>query len=184
MVLGSSKKDPGSDILFTPLVDYLVRFSPCPTAVVYGDYIHKEWSPTNILVPVNGTLHSKNAAELACVLSRKENGRVILLNVIVRSFEAILHDQREEILRKELSVSQNIVTELYELGQSYGVSISTMVREGTDLIKVIMDVVNEEKADLIVLGTNIRAAHDKLYMVPRVENILQDSPCPVIVINT
>jgi len=184
MVLGSSKKKSGSDILFTPLVDYLVRFSPCATIVVYGDYIYKDWSPSTILVPVNGTTYSKKAAELSYVISRNETDKVILLNVILRYLEKILHDQNEELLQKEISVSQNIVTELYDLGHSYGVSVSTMVKEGEDLIKSIMEVVNEEAVDLIVLGTNIKAGHDKLYLGPRVEKLLKDSPCPVIVINT
>ena len=184
MVLGSSKRNSGSDILFTPLVDYLVRFSPCATVVVYGDYIYKDWSPSTILVPVNGTSYSKRAAELAYVISRKESDKVILLNVILRNLEKILHDQNEELLQKELSVSQNIVTELYELGQSYEVSVATLVREDADLIRAIMEVVKLDAVDLIVLGTNIKAGHDKLYLGPRVEKLLKESPCPVVVINT
>ena len=66
---------------------------------------------------------------------------------------------------------------MYEFGLSYRVTVSTMVREGVDLNKVIMEVAKEELADLIVLGTNIRAGHDRLYLGPRVEKILRDSPC-------
>jgi Kef-type K+ transport system membrane component KefB/nucleotide-binding universal stress UspA family protein len=184
LILGASKINRSADLLFTPLVDYLVRFAPCPTLVVHGDYIDVEWSPRTILVPVNGTTYSKHAAEFAFRICGKEPEKVVLLNVILRSMESILHDQREEPLQKDLSISQGIVTELYDLSRSYGVSTTACVREGEDLIKVILEVAEEERADLIILGTNIRAGHDKLYLGPRVEKILKESPCPVIVINT
>jgi nucleotide-binding universal stress UspA family protein len=38
--------------------------------------------------------------------------------------------------------------------------------------------------DLIILGTNIRAGTERLYMGSRVERILNQAHCPVIVVNS
>jgi hypothetical protein len=45
LVLGASEKDRGSDTLFTPIVDYMVRFAPCPSIVVHGQRIKENWDP-------------------------------------------------------------------------------------------------------------------------------------------
>ncbi len=49
---------------------------------------------------------------------------------------------------------------------------------------VILKMSSEKKFDLIILGTDIRPGTDKLYLGPRVERILNNCTCPVLVINS
>jgi nucleotide-binding universal stress UspA family protein len=58
------------------------------------------------------------------------------------------------------------------------------VRVGRDLETVILDVVTKERIDLIILGTAIRPGSDRLFLGPKVERILNNAPCPVIVVNS
>jgi nucleotide-binding universal stress UspA family protein len=37
--------------------------------------------------------------------------------------------------------------------------------------------------DLVVLGTDLRPASDRLFLGPKVERVLNNSPCPVVVMN-
>jgi nucleotide-binding universal stress UspA family protein len=48
---------------------------------------------------------------------------------------------------------------------------------------VILKMSSEKKFDLIVLGTDIKPGTDKLYLGPRVERILNNCTCPVLVVN-
>jgi nucleotide-binding universal stress UspA family protein len=48
---------------------------------------------------------------------------------------------------------------------------------------VIIGLARRERIDMIILGTDVRPASDRLFLGPRVERILGDAPCPVIVIN-
>jgi nucleotide-binding universal stress UspA family protein len=41
-----------------------------------------------------------------------------------------------------------------------------------------------EDIDLIVIGTAVRAGTQQLYLGPRVEQLLAEAPCPVIILNT
>jgi len=60
----------------------------------------------------------------------------------------------------------------------------TDVRVGRDPETVILDVVTKERVDLIILGTDIRPGSDRLFLGPGVERILNNAPCPVIVVNS
>jgi nucleotide-binding universal stress UspA family protein len=49
--------------------------------------------------------------------------------------------------------------------------------------RAILRVASRSRADLIVLGTSVRAGTRRLHLGPRVEAILAAAPCPVVVLN-
>jgi nucleotide-binding universal stress UspA family protein len=55
IILGATEGRTSSEVLFTPLVDYLMRLSPCPTMLVQGQRVQDDWQPKRILVPSNGS---------------------------------------------------------------------------------------------------------------------------------
>ncbi|MGQ0792661.1 MAG: cation:proton antiporter domain-containing protein [Deltaproteobacteria bacterium] len=184
LILGASDENRASDILFNPIVDYLVRFSPCPTMVVRGKSVNPGWSPRRILVPTNGAVAAKHAAEIAFSLASSGEEEVIILNVVRRDEGASQFDPlRAGAYERRLGIAHQIVEELRQLGESRGVVTLTDVRVGTEPESVISDVALKEKIDLIILGTAIRPGAERLFLGPRVEKILQSAPCPVVVIN-
>jgi nucleotide-binding universal stress UspA family protein len=48
---------------------------------------------------------------------------------------------------------------------------------------VILDVADRSGIDLIVLGTAVRAGSERLFLGGRVEHILHEARCPVLVVN-
>ncbi|HWP91141.1 MAG TPA: cation:proton antiporter [Thermodesulfobacteriota bacterium] len=183
MVLGASERNRNSETLFTPLVDYLVRLSPCATMVVHGQRIQEDWLPNRILVPTNGTVAAKHAAEIGFSLASSGDEDVVILNVVVQEKDTWHYDIYSGALERRLGIAHQIVEELRQLGESRGVLTVADVRVGPDPETVIMDVVNKERIDLIILGTAIRPGSDRLFLGPRVERILKNAPCPVILIN-
>lgn len=184
MVLGASGKNRGSNILFTPLVDYLVRSSPCTTMVVQGIRMGEAWSPRRILVPTNGTVASRHAAEIGFSLASSGEEEVIILNVVVQDRGSRHYRAPDEILEHQLGIAHQIVEELRQLGESLGVPTATTVRVGPDPGPVILDVSKKERVDLVILGTGLRSGSDRLFLGPRVERILDNASCPVVVINS
>ena len=183
LVLGASGQKKSRDILFTPLVDYLVRLSPCTTMVVHGQRLQETWSPRRILVPTNGTVAARNAAELGFALASSGNEEVIILNVVMQN-EDPWHYETQYALQQHLGIAHQIVEELREIGELQRVLTATDVRVGPDPETVILDVASRERIDLIILGTDIRPGSGRLFLGPRVERILDNAPCPVIVINS
>lgn len=184
LVLGASRETFDSEILFSPLVDYLVRLSPCMTMVVFGERVEENWYPSRILVPTNGSNASKNAAELGFMLAGGENEEVTVLNVVMEDKSVWNLDiETRELRERRIGYAHQTVEELRKIGESQGVLTVADVRTGSTLEDTIFRVISKERINLVILGTNIRAGTDNLFMGPRVERILKNSECPVIVLN-
>ncbi len=65
-----------------------------------------------------------------------------------------------------------------------GVKTQTVVERGESPEQAIYDFTVDNEIDLIILGTNVRPGSHRLYLGHRVESILEQSPCPVLVLNT
>ncbi len=182
MVLGASEENRGSDVLFTPLVDYLVRLSPCPTIIVQGQRVQSDWLPRRILIPTNGSEAARQAADLGFALAT--NGEeIIILHVVVEGKSNYSPDASGEMLERQLAIGWHMVDELRQRAEAREVKADTEVRVGPDPETMIMTVAREKEADLIILGTDVRPGTDRLFLGPGVDRILKGSPCPVVVLN-
>jgi Kef-type K+ transport system membrane component KefB/nucleotide-binding universal stress UspA family protein len=171
-----------ADVRFTPLVDYVMRFAPCPTIVVSGPKARLDWAPRRILVPTNGSAAARRAADVAFALSC-EGEEVLILHVVQKNQSPYLANSSEQNLKWQLANAQQMVVELKELAETHGVSATADVRTGEQPEEVILELAHAGNFDLIVLGTDIRPVSDRLFLGPRVERILDGAPCPVIVVN-
>ncbi|MDX1584349.1 MAG: universal stress protein, partial [Thermoanaerobaculia bacterium] len=182
MLLGASEEMGSSRVLFNPMVDYLLRVSPCPTMVVRGSPGYEKWTGSRILVPTSGTLASRRAGEVGFALAREEGDRVILLNVVQRQSQITL-DPDNSLFQRQLGAARQIVSDLRVIGDSIANAIDEEVRVGRDPERVILDLAQKEDIDLIILGTDLRPGSQRLFLGPKVERILNHAPCPVIIFN-
>ncbi|HRQ37659.1 MAG TPA: cation:proton antiporter [Chloroflexota bacterium] len=182
MVLGASEENRGADVLFTPLVDYLVRLSPCPTMIVQGQRVQEDWLPRRILIPTNGSEAARQAADLGFALATSGE-EVIILHVVVEGKSNYSPDASGEMFERQLAIGWHMVDELRQRAEALDVTADTEVRLGPDPETIITAVAREKEADLIILGTDVRPGTDRLFLGPGVDRILKGSPCPVIVLN-
>jgi Kef-type K+ transport system membrane component KefB/nucleotide-binding universal stress UspA family protein len=186
LVLGASRRDRGSEFLFTPLVDFLVRVAPCPTIVVKGARLNNGWQPRRILVPTNGSTAGFHAADMAMSLaSVQQGGEVAILHVIVESESDLQLRQTTgtAIPERRRAMAEGVVSALKEVGDARGVLTETIIAHGSQPETVILDTARINGMDLIILGTDVRSASGRLYLGPRVERILIQAECPVIIVN-
>lgn len=183
MILGASEGNRDSDVVFNPLVDQLVRMAPCPTLLVQGQRTPADWSPDRVLVPSNGSLASRRAAEVAFALSDNGDREVTILQVVEEERSDYLLDSSGALLERQKRNAQESVEKLRELGALRGVPATAEVAVGDAPEAVILQTARERGVDLIVLGTNVAVGSERLYLGPRVERILSNAPCPVIVVN-
>lgn len=184
LILGASEKPSDKDAVFNPLTDKLVQLSPCPTMIVKGVAVAEHWPPKRILVPTNGSNAARNAAEVAFTFAQGANTTVSLLHVVERvgsgrTAEDISLSARE----RQMNYAHEVVETLRELGEAYSVQAEAMVRVGRRPEAVILAIAERYNYDLIVLGTGARQNSARVFLGPRVENILDNAPCPVIVVN-
>ena len=184
VVLGATERSEDHSHLFSPIVDFITRFSPCPTLIVQAGKIAKGWEPERILVPTNGSTESRNAAELAFFIAKSDrNKEVIALNVITNELSPV-QNSKEAYIQTRKQFASEAVNELKKLGEAFEVKTEALVRQGNSVEEVITDMAESNAIDLIIVGTNVRPGSNRLYLGPRVESILQMASCPVIVFNT
>jgi Kef-type K+ transport system membrane component KefB/nucleotide-binding universal stress UspA family protein len=184
MILGATEGPKRPEALFHPIVDQMVRLAPCATIVVRGgNDTARQWPPRRLLVPTTGSSASRHAAEIAFLLATEQDEEVVVLSVaqelggLPRYGAESAQHLREKIARHQ------IVGELLEYGRAQGARTRGMVETGADVETIILETALQAEVDLIILGTDVRPGSNRLFLGPRVERILQNAPCPVIVVN-
>jgi nucleotide-binding universal stress UspA family protein len=185
LLVGATERNKNSNMIFNPIVDNLVRLAPCPSIVVQSSNVPDDWRPSRILVPTNGSLASKRAAEIAFGIAYHDHDQVHILNVIEakKDFSSSI-DFEGSVTERRFTFAHQTVAELKKLGESLNVNTFTEIEVGEEPDAVILKMASEKNFDLIILGTDIRPGADKLYMGPRVEKILSNCTCPVLVFNS
>ena len=182
LVLGASEKGSTSEVVFNPITDHLVRFSPCPTVVVKAHH-HVTWPPQAILVPFNGTAASRNAAEVAYAMARNTGARVTLLTVLQRTDDPYDLDLSRVAHERQLANAYDALEEARELGDGHGVATETEVRFAADTEATILEFAGRAPIDVLVLGSDVRVGTNRLHLGPRIEAIIEGAPTPLILIN-
>lgn len=136
-----------------------------------------------ILVAVDQSDASHNAAELAIRLAKSDNAQLLLLSVLdvskliaVAGYEApypvdaiaMLKDANEQLLRE---------TGAECIAQ--GVKAETLMAEG-DACDEILRVAQEQHVGLICVGTHGRKGLSRLFLGSVAEGVLRRSPVPVL----
>lgn len=169
MVLGTPMAGPDSNSLFGPLIDDLIKLSPCLTLLVRG--VGRSGGLRRILVPTNGTRAARRAAELAFAIADEES-EIDGLHVVTPTLVGVSRD-----------LSAEVTAEMEVVGDAMGKAPRTTVRRNDTAESGILAYIAETNPDLLILGTQVRAGTTRLHLGPRVENLVRTAPCPVIVLN-
>jgi Kef-type K+ transport system membrane component KefB len=179
IVMGASEPGDGSEHLFGSVVDEVVRLAPCPSMVFTAR--GGRWPPRAIMVPTGGGDAAARAAGLAFALATEET-EVLLYHVIDPDLTTEMSTSRSASAAVRMEIGEGIVNELREVGEGDGVRVATEVAMGGPLLDNLVERAGRD-IDLIILGTGVRAGSPRLFLGPKVERLLRESPCSVIVLN-
>jgi nucleotide-binding universal stress UspA family protein len=169
MVMGTPTVGVVPDNLFGPMIDDIVKLSPCPSMLVRG--VPREDIMRRILVPTNGTSASRRAAELAFAIADE--------STVVEG----LHVVTPSAVSGGRGLSAEVTAELEVVGGAMGKTPVTRVRHHGTAESGILAFIEETEPDLLILGTEVRAGTTRLHLGPRVEHLVASAPCPVVVLN-
>ncbi|MCX6663177.1 MAG: universal stress protein [Euryarchaeota archaeon] len=132
-----------------------------------------------VLVGFDGSEGAENALNKAMMIIA-DDGELIILAIIPLPSDRNLLDQKTyEIIK---SRAHNLINSvIHDIG-SHGYTITGMVKEGEDIAALIIDVANELRCDLIVLGSRGSSSLGK-YPIGSVANkVVQYAAKPVMVV--
>ncbi len=132
--------------------------------------------PFTIVVPVSNPGTQKNLIEMAALLAKQAEGRIVPLAI------ALGHTQSHtEELTTALHQGQSLVKRAVELSQEYGVEAQPMVRIDNNVAQGVSLASLEQDAQLIVMGWGEQSSLRARLFGNMIDNVLWASHCTVAV---
>ncbi len=148
---------------------------------------------SNILVPLDGSPTSMEAADYAIMLSALHHTQIVLLHVLnvaeyyssLQFFEVKQPIESKDIIeeaKKEANIWFNSVKK--EMDEELGTQtkIETYITISQSTVKSILDFAKEKNVDLIVVGTRGRSGIKKLLLGSTALGLVTYASCPITVV--
>jgi nucleotide-binding universal stress UspA family protein len=127
---------------------------------------------TSIVCGVTGSLHAQEAALRAAILAKENNARLTYVYAVDMTFlrGGITMSLPSDDVAKSLErLGGHILNMAEEIAQSQGITPKKVVRQGK-VLDVLKSVMQEQKADLLVLGHEKRTFFEKAMFHGEVED--------------
>jgi nucleotide-binding universal stress UspA family protein len=73
------------------------------------------------------------------------------------------------------------VSEINKLAKSLGIAVKVRIEEG-EIVNKIVEVAEEEKSDLIIMGAGSQNSLKKFFLGNLLDEVTHQAPCPVLVV--
>ena len=133
-----------------------------------------------VLVPVDGSASSKNAAMYAAHLVNSKNPKIYLLHVWEPITMTIGGEKAEELRREAQEAAMALLEEYTVLLAPCGLEVELIARSGRPDYE-ILNVQEELDCDLIVIGSRGMSELESVIMGSVVSGVLEEATCPVLV---
>jgi nucleotide-binding universal stress UspA family protein len=137
-----------------------------------------------ILVPVDGSPTSNKAVDFALRMAQDGQASVRLLHCIDETSFLDAYEYSRELIEQARQAGQKILQDGLAAAQKLGVKADTLLleRAGQRLGHSVADTAGDWGADLVVVGSHGRRGIGRLLLGSGSEQILRDSPVPVLLV--
>ena len=133
-----------------------------------------------VLIPVDGSDSSRNAAKYGAHLVNSRNPKIYLLNIWEPVNMTIGGEMAEKLRQNAQAKSMAMLEEYKKMLEPCGMEIELISRSGRPDY-VILNVQDELDCDLIVIGSRGLSVLENVIMGSVVTRVLEGASCPVLV---
>ena len=137
----------------------------------------------NILVPYDGSSHSKHAFKVALDMAKKYNSKISLVTVLDTSPGYWAHTS---LWDKAMGGARSLVTKEFESFESTAkkakVSFHSEIIESHSITKTIVSYSKSKKVDLLVMGAQGITGWGKLILGSVTDGVVHRVRCPVLIV--
>lgn len=134
-----------------------------------------------ILIPVDGSDHSFNAARYGIDMAILSSAEILLLHCH-RRFPVVLAEPHfQNAINAIMEESEQMLAPFVRMLEASGVTFETRILEGS-AGKMIPEVARASKMDLIVMGSRGCSDLEGLIMGSVAHKVLYSSSCPVLIV--
>jgi nucleotide-binding universal stress UspA family protein len=138
-----------------------------------------------VLVGTDGSPRADKAVQEAIDLAKSEGARVYLVaafSATERHWEQIQSSARVEPVNLA-EVAEQVLARTAKKAEEQGVKVDYSAHEG-DPAEVILEVADQEKADLIVVGNKGMTSAKRFFLGSVPNKVIHHAPCGVLVVRT
>ena len=141
----------------------------------------------HILVPVDESPISYAAVEQALALAKSLNSQVTVMSVIAVDpfFGVDFYKVAPAITDYFMQAEKNAKERLEDIKQSFirdGIEVDVKLIHGVSPSEGIIQIADEVSADLIIMGSHGRTGIKKMMLGSVAQNVLTQSPIPVLIV--
>ena len=137
----------------------------------------------NILVPYDGSSHSKHSFKVALDMAKKYNSKISMVTVLDTSTGWWAHTN---LWDNAMVGAKTLVTREFESFESVAkkakVSFHSEIIESKSVTKAIVSYSKSKKIDLIVIGAQGITGWDKLVLGSVTDGVVHRVRCPVLIV--
>lgn len=145
-----------------------------------------------ILIPVDGSKNSEKAAKVGIELARLSRGKALIVYVadiskymssagLIPPFGGISPEAVDSIVASIKEAGEKAVLQVSKLAEASGVTSESLIVEG-DPASEILRIAEDNKADVIVMGSIGKTGLEKFLMGSVAEKVVRNSKLPVLIV--
>jgi nucleotide-binding universal stress UspA family protein len=136
-----------------------------------------------VLISLDDSALSRHAAHVGLALAQRLNSSVILCHVLDETGHATLSDP-EASGRISRAHAERLLQPWLSEAASLNVSINIRLEPGQDVAEAIIRVAEDERAELIVIGTNVQAGLRGVLLDGTAYHVAHHAQVPVLLVRT
>ena len=137
---------------------------------------------SRVLVAIDGSDASMNAADQAISISKKYNAELYAVHIIRTDVDLLGPHETSEFMTKMRDEGESYLNKVETKAYEKNVQIKTEIIPSTNISGGILDYAEENIIDLIVIGTRGRSGFKKLLLGSAASHIVTYAYCPVLVV--
>lgn len=150
----------------------------------------------NILVPLDGSRHSENALRYSASIAKKFNSNLIILSIFSSKDEDSFFKQRIKEMNQKLiedieKMPETYLMETYHdilknVVKNQGIKVKSFLKDNKtstkSVISILLEILENEKIDLIVMSPYGRSGLTKLKMGSVTEELMKAIDIPILIV--
>ncbi len=136
-----------------------------------------------ILVPVDFSMHSEHALEVAAAIAKKQNAEIVALHMMGLTDAVVTRNQSKEVFEAMyyMRLAEKRFSDLLDKDYLKNVQVTDTVHNYTNFNE-INDIAKEMDIDLIVMGSHGTTGMKEVFVGSNTEKVVRTSEIPVLVI--
>ncbi len=136
----------------------------------------------SVLAATDFSAHSVSVLTYAAAIARRYRSKLYVVHVIPTDvYKAVPTEAMDEALKQTRAYAQDSLAGQLRLEFFEGVQAEAVIREGR-VASTLLALANEQKSDLLVIGTRGHHGLDRLLQGSVAEEVFRQAPCPVLVV--